>query len=203
VVQSYSYDSFGTAKPSRAFVNSYTYAGREWDKETGLHYYRARYYDPMEGRFIQKDPIGFKGGINLYSYVQNNPLNYRDPFGFIGEGLSMDAHAMALLGFGRFTSWCCDGVNLWMIRGTKFYGGLGFGFMAGFSLEHGNKKNCPGGYSGASIETAIGPVSGSSSLGSDWTSTGAGPGWGLELFVISIAKIDAGFPKIVGKCCSK
>ena len=38
--------------------------GREFDKETGLYYYRARYYDPMEGRFISKDPIGFKGGIN-------------------------------------------------------------------------------------------------------------------------------------------
>lgn len=96
-----------------------------------------------------------------------------------------------------------DGCNLWMIRGTKFLGGLGFGFMGGFSLEHGDKKNCPGGYSGASIECAIGPLTGSSSLGSDWTSTGAGPGWGMELFVISIAKMDPGYPRIVGKCNSK
>ena len=59
----------------------YTYTGREWDKETGLYYYRARYYDPMEGRFISKDPIGFKGGINLYGYVDNNPINRTDPEG--------------------------------------------------------------------------------------------------------------------------
>ena len=55
--------------------------GREWDKETGLYFYRARYYDPMEGRFIQKDPIGFKNGINLYNYVRANPINNTDPKG--------------------------------------------------------------------------------------------------------------------------
>jgi len=81
IVQSYSYDSFGMVKASTGFRNSFTYTGREWDKETGLYYYRARYYDPMEGRFIQKDPIGFEGGINLYGYVQNNPINKTDPSG--------------------------------------------------------------------------------------------------------------------------
>jgi len=60
----------------------YTYTGREWDKETGLYYYRARYYDPMEGRFISKDPIGFAGGdVNLYGYTGNNPINLTDPTG--------------------------------------------------------------------------------------------------------------------------
>ena len=84
VVQSYEYDSFGMVKPSSSsFVNSYTYTGREWDKETGLYYYRARYYDPMEGRFISKDPIGFEGGINIYLYVDDNPINYFDPSGLV------------------------------------------------------------------------------------------------------------------------
>ncbi len=82
VVQSYEYDSFGMVKPATSFRNSYTYTGREWDKETGLYYYRARYYDPMEGRFTAKDPIGFAGGdMVLYGYVQNNPVNEKDPFG--------------------------------------------------------------------------------------------------------------------------
>ncbi|GFE56722.1 RHS repeat-associated core domain-containing protein [Geobacter sp. AOG1] len=82
VVQSYAYDSFGMVKPATGFRNSYTYTGREWDKETGLYYYRARYYDPMEGRLISKDPISFAGGdVNLYGYVQNNPINYIDPTG--------------------------------------------------------------------------------------------------------------------------
>lgn len=57
IIQSYEYDSFGMVKPSTNFRNSHMYTGREWDKETGLYYYHARYYDPMEGRFISKDPI--------------------------------------------------------------------------------------------------------------------------------------------------
>lgn len=61
--------------------NSYTYTGREWDREAGLLYLRERYADLLEGRFISKDPIGFKGGINLYSYVLNNPLLHKDPYG--------------------------------------------------------------------------------------------------------------------------
>jgi RHS repeat-associated protein len=82
VVQSYTYDSFGLPKPQTAFRNSYTYTGREWDKETGLYYYRARYYDPIEGRFVSKDPIGFDGGdINLFAYVRNNPVRYKDSKG--------------------------------------------------------------------------------------------------------------------------
>ena len=51
------------------------------DYETGLYYYRARYYDPKVGRFVTKDPVGFMGGINLYSYVSNNPINKIDPLG--------------------------------------------------------------------------------------------------------------------------
>ena len=82
IAQKYEYDSFGNQKNADIdIVQPFTYTGREWDKETGLYYYRARYYDPMEGRFIQKDPIGFNGGINLYNYVEANPTNYTDPFG--------------------------------------------------------------------------------------------------------------------------
>ena len=82
VVQSYAYESFGMLRPSTDFMDSYTYTGREWDREAGLYYYRARYYDPRDGRFILKDPIGFKGGdIVLYSYTRNNPVNNVDPSG--------------------------------------------------------------------------------------------------------------------------
>ena len=50
-------------------------------------YYRARWYDARYGRFITEDPIGFDGrDINLYGYVWNNPMHYRDPFGLDGWG---------------------------------------------------------------------------------------------------------------------
>lgn len=62
------------------------YTGREWDKETGLYYYRARYYDPIEGRFISKDPIGFAGGdVNVYGYVGNNAINRTDSTGLAAD----------------------------------------------------------------------------------------------------------------------
>lgn len=103
VVQSYEYDSYGMVKPSSpTFVNSYTYTGREWDREAGLYFDRARYYDPMEGRFISKDPIGFAGGdLNVYVYVQNNPLNLVDPFGL--ESFDPKKFANLAIGTGAIT----------------------------------------------------------------------------------------------------
>ena len=72
--------TYGNAKDTLS--QPYGFTGREYDPETGLYYYRARYYDPMAGRFIGKDPIDFAGGdVNLYRYVQNNPINFIDPLG--------------------------------------------------------------------------------------------------------------------------
>lgn len=61
-------------------MSSYKYTGRE-DDGSGLFYYRARYYSPRLGRFVSEDPIGFRGGINLYRYVVNNPLKWKDSNG--------------------------------------------------------------------------------------------------------------------------
>jgi RHS repeat-associated protein len=81
LVQSYGYDGFGNLDQPGVIQNPYTYTGRQYDAETGLYYYRARYYDPKAGRFLQQDPIRFRGGVNFYAYVGNNPLKYRDPYG--------------------------------------------------------------------------------------------------------------------------
>jgi len=51
------------------------------ETETGLYYYRARYYDPQVGRFISEDPLGFIGGVDFYSYVLNRPIQMADPAG--------------------------------------------------------------------------------------------------------------------------
>jgi RHS repeat-associated protein len=58
------------------------YTGREWDEEIGLYYYRARYYDPVIGRYITANPEGIESGdVNLFRYVRNNPVNLTDPMG--------------------------------------------------------------------------------------------------------------------------
>jgi len=83
VVRAYVYDSFGgIAQEMGVLVNPYTYTGREFDGESGLYFYRARYYHPESGRFLSEDPIGFQGsGVNFYAYVGNNPINFTDPSG--------------------------------------------------------------------------------------------------------------------------
>jgi RHS repeat-associated protein len=84
VVDKRTFDSFGRVlsetNPSVSF--RYGYTGRELDLESGLDYYRARYYDPQVGRFISVDPMGFGAGdTNLYRYVGNSSTNATDPTG--------------------------------------------------------------------------------------------------------------------------
>jgi RHS repeat-associated protein len=81
-VSSYVYKAFGSTTATEGIFNPFRYTGREQDPETGLYYYRARYYDPTIGRFLSEDPIGFKGsGTNFYAYVRNSSVNVNDPFG--------------------------------------------------------------------------------------------------------------------------
>jgi RHS repeat-associated protein len=78
---SYTYAPFGaTTLSGSATGNVFDYTGRE-DDGTGLKYYRARYYHPALQRFISEDPIGFRGGMNLYAYVGNRPTSFVDPRG--------------------------------------------------------------------------------------------------------------------------
>jgi RHS repeat-associated protein len=83
LANTYAYDSFGNLTSSSGAVpNPYQYTGRDYDPETGLRYYRARYYDPATGRFLSEDPLQLEGGdVNFYAYVWNNPINLVDPRG--------------------------------------------------------------------------------------------------------------------------
>ena len=85
-VHSATHETFGSVVTSTA-PTRYSYTGRELDSESVLFYYRARWYDAKQGRFISEDPIGFLGGdINLYGYVWRSPLTHRDPLGRDGWG---------------------------------------------------------------------------------------------------------------------
>jgi RHS repeat-associated protein len=78
------YDAWGSLQAGVEEIG-FAFTGREWDPETGLYYYRARYYDPTLGRFISQDPIGSRGGYNFFVYVLNNPARLHDPRGLLGE----------------------------------------------------------------------------------------------------------------------
>ncbi len=82
LANTYTFDSFGnTTNSTGTLTNIFRYTGREFDTETSLSYYRARYYDPITGRFISEDPIRSKGGIDFYAYAANSPNNFTDPWG--------------------------------------------------------------------------------------------------------------------------
>ncbi|MGF1628172.1 MAG: RHS repeat-associated core domain-containing protein [Kiloniellaceae bacterium] len=79
VTDTYAYSPYGQSATLAG--SAFRFTGRRLDAESGLYYYRARYYSPALGRFLQTDPSGTLGGINLYAYVENDPLNLVDPSG--------------------------------------------------------------------------------------------------------------------------
>jgi len=95
IANTYTYDSFGKLTASTgSLVNPFQYTARESDTETGLYYYRARYYDPSAGRFLGEDPWGFDAGPNFYRYVRNSPISFNDPFGLAECVYSIWQHMM-------------------------------------------------------------------------------------------------------------
>jgi len=103
---SYVYDSFGNLTASTGSItNPFQYTGRELDSETGLYYYRSRYYDTIAGRFIREDPLRFKAGINYYRYTKNSPVNFADPHGLYAlEGFSPTQAAQMSIAIGQLVA---------------------------------------------------------------------------------------------------
>jgi len=111
VVERYRYTAYGeatitaadgvTERASSEVDNPYTFTGRRLDNETGLYYYRARYYSAEMGRFIQRDPLGYQDGMGWYIYVHNNPINLIDPLGtYAGIDDAIFTIGGALVGIG-------------------------------------------------------------------------------------------------------
>ena len=109
VVRAYVYDAYGRiVTQTGALENPYTFTGREFDAESGLYFYRARYYDARTGRFTQEDPVAgllaIPQTLNRYPYVANNPLNLTDPSGELfpplcvafGAGVSLGAEILSV-----------------------------------------------------------------------------------------------------------
>jgi RHS repeat-associated protein len=91
VAASYAYDAWGnvlssTINYSLLTVNSlrYLWQGREYSHAAGLYNFRARWYNPEWGRWLSPDPVGLEGGLNLYEFCRNDPVNCVDPYGLWG-----------------------------------------------------------------------------------------------------------------------
>ena len=81
------YDEYGI--PGANNLGRFQYTGQTWFPELALYNYKARFYDPALGRFLQPDPVGYDDGMNMYAYVGGDPVNRRDP-----TGLQQDCVAM-------------------------------------------------------------------------------------------------------------
>ena len=88
----------GAEQGELVYGNPFYFQGRVCDKETELYHFRPRWYDPETGRWLSPDPIGISGGVNLYLFCNNNPVNFVDPkrdfafFGAINTGVGTGLH---------------------------------------------------------------------------------------------------------------
>ena len=85
----HSYGPFG--EPNVTTGVRFRYTGQQYLGGLNLYYYKARFYSPALGRFLQTDPIGTADDLNLYAYVGNNPVNFSDPTGLAAEDLKLFA----------------------------------------------------------------------------------------------------------------
>lgn len=91
VAASYRYDPFGntlSSSGSLAGANVYRFSSKEIHVNSGLYYYGYRFYDPSVQRWLNRDPIGEEGGVNLYRFVENDPISLTDGFGMESGGAS-------------------------------------------------------------------------------------------------------------------
>ena len=119
VTEKHAYTAYGQTVSTGTPTTPYRFAGRRFDTETGLYHNRARAYSPALGRFLQPDPIGTDGGINLYAYVNNDPVNLTDPTGKYPAGLS----GARALGNGKGLSHRTQGSNRFQRTRRPWEGG--------------------------------------------------------------------------------
>jgi RHS repeat-associated protein len=84
MINTRTYDTFGNiVNQTGSTSGNLGFQSKYYDQESGLNYYYHRYYNPSIGRFINEDPIGLSGGLNLYGFLNNNSITWIDPYGLL------------------------------------------------------------------------------------------------------------------------
>jgi RHS repeat-associated protein len=164
------------------------FAGGLYDPDTGLMRFGTRDYDPIAGEWTAKDPIGFADGPNVYSYVHNNPLNLRDPFGLSTssaawcflKGAAWGAAGAVVVGGVAAVAVTAAGAPVAAVTGILVVAGIAGGVVTGWDIYNqsgfGNWNRVAydvGSVAGsAAAGAAIAPVIGPAIAGGETT-----PGW--------------------------
>ena len=154
----YDYDPYGNrTKVSGDLDSEIGYAGYYHHPASGLDLTLYRAYDPSHGRWLNRDPSGEAGGMNLYSYVEDNPLDLTDRLGLFVVYYGASASGFFGVGFnatlGNFYDSSSDETGGYASWGTGFGISLGFGIVVGFA---GSQKDLQG--SSASLGGNLGPI---------------------------------------------
>lgn len=148
-VANYRYDDFGDLSAASGTLNQpLRLSTKYYDTDTGLSDFGYRFYDPRMGKWITRDPIGTDGGINIYAYVENNPINLVDPLGL------WQISGKAGLGGAYGFSFGYNGNQF------NFSSGFGFGYGTTFSFDPSDSGCSPVGSKNITFtgEGSIGPI---------------------------------------------
>jgi RHS repeat-associated protein len=146
ILQANTYDEYGV--PGGQAIGRFGYTGQIWLSEAGLYHYKARAYHAELGVFMQSDPIGHSGGINLYAYVGGDPVNFTDPWG-LAKVIGRDGCTFTMQQEWKTDGGKGSGRHIWSVTipgcdggGVPGFGDKDFGGDGGEAKNQGEDSPC-------------------------------------------------------------